>query len=196
MFFGIIECFVKISARLAEFSSPKSIFRNSNVALFRKRQESYSDGNPGHIVIPMNTNYRSGPGLLSDINHLFSHYMRLDHGAIRYRDQSEQLMYDREVNLYAHPYDHFGVYRIVKPNEERVALFCHQGFSMTWFPYLLGIPPHLFWSSFDINHTGVSVFEFADNPDGLTSPKCLALSDNSHLLREGLPYRFQNRIDL
>ena len=90
----------------------------------------------------------------------------------------------------------FGVYRIVKANEERVALFCHQGFSMTWFPYLLGIPPHLFWSSFDINHTGVSVFEFANNPDGLTSPKCLALSDNSHLLREGLPYRFQNRIDL
>lgn len=89
-----------------------------------------------------------------------------------------------------------GVYRIIEPNEERVALFCHQGFSMTWFPYLLGIPPHLFWSSFDINHTGVSVFEFANNPDGLTSPRCLALSDNSHLLREGLPYRFQNRIDL
>jgi len=52
------------------------------------------------------------------------------------------------------------VYRIIKPNEDRIALFCHQGFSMTWFPYLLNIPAQLFWSVFDISHSGVSTFEF------------------------------------
>ena len=88
-------------------------FRNSNVALFRKRQASYSDGNPSHKVIPMNMNYRSGPGLLDDINYIFSRYMRLDHGAIRFEEPSEQLMYDPDVNIYGKPYDLFGVYRLV-----------------------------------------------------------------------------------
>ena len=88
-------------------------FRNSNVALFRKRQASYADGNPGHKVIPMNMNYRSGPGLLNDINYIFSRYMRLDHGAIRFEEPAEQLMYDPKVNIYGKPYDLFGVYRLV-----------------------------------------------------------------------------------
>lgn len=89
-----------------------------------------------------------------------------------------------------------GVYQIIKPSEERVAVFCHQGFSMLWFPVLLGIVPHVFWCSFDINHAGVSVFEFKNYDTGFTSPRCISLSDNSHLLREGLPYKHQNRLDL
>lgn len=89
-----------------------------------------------------------------------------------------------------------GVYRIIKPSEERIALFCHQGFSMIWFPVLLGIVPHIFWSSFDINHAGVSVFEFKNYESGFTSPRCVSLSDNSHLLRDGLPYKHQNYLPL
>ena len=99
----------------------------------------------------------------------------------------EQLGYKRES---------CGLYRIIKPSEERVALFCHQSVTLLLVPYLLGIPPHLFWSSFDVNHSGVSVFEFKNNPNGLTSPKCISFSDCSHLLNEGLPYQFQNEIDL
>lgn len=90
----------------------------------------------------------------------------------------------------------YGLYKILRPSEERVALFCHQGVTLLLVPYLLGIPPHLFWSSFDVNHTGVSVFEFRNNPNGITSPKCISFSDCSHLLNEGLPYQFQNEIDL
>lgn len=89
-----------------------------------------------------------------------------------------------------------GLYQIVTPGEQRVALFCHAGFSMAWFPYLLGIPPHLFWSSFDVNHAGVTVFEFKNQENGITAPRCLSFSDNSHLLASGLPYKFQNRIDI
>lgn len=89
-----------------------------------------------------------------------------------------------------------GLYKILKPNEERVALFCHQGVTLLLVPYMLGIPPHLFWSAFDVNHTGVSAFEFKNNPDGWTTPKCISFSDCSHLLNDGLPYKFQNEIDL
>lgn len=94
-------------------------FRNSNVALFRARQEKYKDKNEEHEVIAMNKNYRSGPGLLHDINYIFDNYMTLEHGSITYKDEMEQLQYDRKVNLYSEAYDNFGVYRIVSKSESK-----------------------------------------------------------------------------
>lgn len=96
-------------------------FRNSNVALFRARQEAYLKG-PGHEVIPMNKNYRSGPGLLSDFNYIFTYYMTLQHGGIDYSSPLERLEYDQKVNLYSEPYSHFGVERIA-PNAPLSPLF-------------------------------------------------------------------------
>ena len=86
-----------------------------------------------------------------------------------------------------------GVYKITHANDQRVALFCHEGFSMIWFPFLLGIPPHLFWASFSITHTGVSVFEFENNADGFTAPRALCIDDISHIYADGLPTSFQTR---
>ncbi|NLG13250.1 MAG: histidine phosphatase family protein [Lentisphaerae bacterium] len=88
------------------------------------------------------------------------------------------------------------IYKIIKPSNERVALFCHEGFSMCWFPYLLGIPPHLFWSTFGLSHTGVNIVYFENHPDGYTFPRCLAWDDLSHIYEDRLPLQFQNRIDL
>jgi hypothetical protein len=34
-------------------------------------------------------------------------------------------------------------------------------------------------------HTGVTVLEFRNNPDGITSPHCLCYSDMSHLYMHG-----------
>ena len=93
-------------------------FRNSNVALFRKRQSDYASGDE-HLVIPMNTNYRSCPQLLHDINYIFKSYMRLDHGGIDFMEPAEQLDYDQTVNLYRKPYDNAGIYRIHSMSEER-----------------------------------------------------------------------------
>ena len=90
-------------------------------------------------------------------------------------------------------YERIGTsYRAVRPNDDRVALFCHEGFSMIWFPFLLSIPPHLFWAGFSITHTGVSIFNFQNNPNGITSPKLLAFNDISHIYAEGLPTRHIN----
>ena len=130
-----------------------------------------------------NSNWKEAKSV-QEIKDLENCYKRLEEGSDAFL---ERLGYKRES---------CGIYRILKPSEERVALFCHQGVTLLWIPYMLGIPPHLFWSSFDVNHTGVSVFEFKNNPNGITSPKCISFSDCSHLLLEGLPYQFQNEIDL
>lgn len=88
------------------------------------------------------------------------------------------------------------IYRAVSPNDMRVAVFCHQGFGTTWMSYLLSINPLLFWSSFDISHSSVTIIEFKNTEDSLVAPKCLCLSDMSHIYKEGLPLSYQNILDI
>lgn len=84
------------------------------------------------------------------------------------------------------------VYEATPGSEEKVAVFCHEGASMLWLSYLMGIPAHIFWSSFDITHTAVSIFRF--NPSGKTNARCIAMCDTSHIYADGLPMLHQNRM--
>lgn len=102
------------------------------------------------------------------------------------RDFLERLGY-REEN---------GVYRILENNEERVALFCHTGMGRAWLSVLLHIPIHMMWASFQLTHTGVTILEFKNNPDGYTAPRCLCLSDMSHLYAEKLDMIHDNSVEL
>ncbi|MCL2810020.1 MAG: histidine phosphatase family protein [Treponema sp.] len=79
------------------------------------------------------------------------------------------------------------LYKIIKPNEKRIAAFCHHGLGTSWLSHLLSISPNIFWSSFDIAHTSVSILVFRNNPDGYTAPQCVCLSDISHIYKERLP---------
>lgn len=87
-----------------------------------------------------------------------------------------------------------GLYRIVRPNEEKVAVFCHAGLTMTWLPHLLGIPAHLFWAAFGLTHSGVTLLRWENDPTGYTAPKCLFLSDMSHIYKENLPMLYTGTI--
>ena len=89
-----------------------------------------------------------------------------------------------------------GVYRILRPNEDKVALFCHTFLARTWLSTLLHIPYHIMWAGFVYNFTGVTVVEFQNNPDGFTAPRVLCYSDTSHFYADGLPMKFENRIDI
>ena len=94
----------------------------------------------------------------------------------------EQLMADSDEFLEKLGYKRDGnEYVITEPNDERVAVFCHQGFGLTWLSHLLRIPPTIFWNEFDISHSGVTIVEFRNYACGRTVPKCLCLSDLSHL---------------
>lgn len=89
-----------------------------------------------------------------------------------------------------------GVYRILRPNEERVALFCHSVMGRAWLSSLLHIPLHLMWAGFEMTHTGVTVLEFRNRESGFTVPKCLCFSDMSHLYAAGLDMKHHNKIEL
>ena len=89
-----------------------------------------------------------------------------------------------------------GVYKILRPSEERVALFCHAAFSRAWISMLLHIPLHIMWAGMGYCHTGVTILEFKNYENGITSPKCLCYSDLSHFYKDGPDMMFDNRITL
>jgi probable phosphoglycerate mutase len=106
--------------------------------------------------------------------------------AERGRDFLERLGY-REEN---------GVYRILTPNEDRVAIFCHSVLARAWISTMLHIPVHLMWADFAYTHTGVTVLEFPNHESGFTAPRCLCYSDISHLYKAGLDTVYDNRVKI
>lgn len=113
--------------------------------------------------------------------------------AARFQKGYDRIGRDSDAFLARLGYERNGaVYKILQPSNKRIAVFCHQGFGVTWLSHLLQIPPHIFWSSFDITHSGVTVLRFKNYENGITVPQCLCLSDTSHILREGLPFEYNN----
>ena len=102
------------------------------------------------------------------------------------RDFLERLGY-REEN---------GIWRILRPNEEKVALFCHVVSATVWLSELLHLPLHLMWGGTRITHSGVTILHFKNYEDGFTAPRMLCMSDMSHLYAEGLDMIYDRKIPL
>jgi len=80
-----------------------------------------------------------------------------------------------------------GVYRMVRPNREKVALFCHGGFGLTLLAHLLDIPLPLMWGGFVLPTSSVTTVLFDERHTEFAVPRCLGVGDISHLYAENLP---------
>ena len=78
-----------------------------------------------------------------------------------------------------------------RPNEDRVALFAHQGVGLIFLAALLDIPYPQMCTHFDISHTGITVIHFEG--DGIVIPRVLQLSNDSHLFAAGMPTKYNNQ---
>ena len=87
-------------------------------------------------------------------------------------------------------------YQITANKYDRIAFFCHDGISRVLLSYALSIPFHVFCASFSIPHTGVTVLDFATTKDKLTAPRCLTLSDLSHLHSAKLKNAYNGAFDI
>ena len=147
----------------------------------RWTEEPY--GKPVSVTMVQNTYYRENGGIDLPYDRAYEAVGFRSSGmkdAVAYieeggRDFLERLGYKEEN----------GVYRILRANEDRVALFCHSIMARAWISTLLHIPIHMMWAGFHYTHTGVTVLEFRNNADGFTAPKCLCYSDMSHLYAHG-----------
>ena len=84
------------------------------------------------------------------------------------------------------------LYKVVKPTDERVALFAHQGFGSLFLSCLLDVPYPEFSTHYDLQHTGLTVIEFRE-VDGYAIPRILTMGNDAHLYREGLPLIYNSR---
>ena len=77
-----------------------------------------------------------------------------------------------------------------RPNDDRVAVFAHQGVGLIFLSALLDIPYPQMSTHFDMSHTGITVIHFKG--DGIVIPRVLQLSNDSHLFAAGLPTAYHN----
>jgi len=90
---------------------------------------------------------------------------------------------------YVHDWENH-VYRCIKPNDERIALFAHAGFGQVFLSIVLDIPYPQVCSHFSISHSCFTVIELKG--DDIAIPKVLSFSNDSHLYHEGLPTKWNN----
>ena len=151
---------------------------------------TFPDGKPTPLCVMQNTVLRTDEDFRLTFDRSFESEalkqsgMKARYDSIQENSNAflEKLGYRAEGNAY----------RIIKPNNEKVAVFCHALFGMTWISQLLKIPFHMMWTSFCYSHTGVTIIEFENNEDGWTAPKCLSYCDLSHIYAEGLPMLYDN----
>ena len=93
-----------------------------------------------------------------------------------------------DLFLARHGYERDGRrYRIVRSNRERLAVFCHGAFGLSWRAHLLELPVPLVWSGFWLPPSSVTTVLIEERSADWAVPRCLGLGDVSHLYEAGLP---------
>lgn len=77
-------------------------------------------------------------------------------------------------------------YKVINPNEESIALFCHGGLGTVLLGHLLGIPETVCFSAFGFSQTGITLVEFKNTESGYTAPRCRFHNDTSHLFAKNM----------
>ncbi len=86
-----------------------------------------------------------------------------------------------------------GKYKVIKSNDQRIALFAHQGFGLAFLSCLLDVPYPMFSTHFNVGHSGLTVIEFKE-VNGVAIPRMHTMSSDAHIYKEGLPLNYNNYI--
>jgi len=114
--------------------------------------------------------------------------LKFEAGTRRVQQEVDTFM----LNLgYRHDLDN-NIYIPERPNNERIALFAHQGFGMIFLSCLLDIPYPQVALHFDHGHSGVTAIDF--NGTDFVIPRVMQLSNDSHIFVSGIPTNYQNNI--
>jgi probable phosphoglycerate mutase len=105
-----------------------------------------------------------------------------------FRDEVERVGRDSDAFLAKLGYEREdGRYRITRPTEQRIAVFCHGGLGLTWLAHLLELPLALVWSGFWLPPTSITTVLFDERSVDWATPRCLHVGDTGHLHAAGLP---------
>lgn len=79
-----------------------------------------------------------------------------------------------------------GRYRINRQNQDRIALFCHNGTVLLFLAHFLELPVSLVWSGFYSWPASVTTIYFEEHSRKWAVPRALNVADVSHLYAAGL----------
>ncbi len=108
----------------------------------------------------------------------------------------ERIQTEADDFLLSLGYEHIrekNLYKAVKANDNRVALFAHEGFGAAFLSCVLDIPYPMFSVHFGFTHSSLTVIEFREI-NGFVIPVVLTSGNDSHLYHEHLLTGYQNRI--
>ena len=81
-----------------------------------------------------------------------------------------------------HGYVHNGkTYDVVKPNKDKILLFCHFGVESAILSHIFGISPMPIWHNFCALPSSVTRIVTEEREEGIASFRCLYFGDISHL---------------
>lgn len=110
-------------------------------------------------------------------------------GIERVQREADSFLYDLG---YEHLHDK-NLYRAIRPNNDRVALFAHEGFGAVFLSCVLDIPYPMFSIHFGLTHSSLTVIEFREI-EGYVIPLVMTSGNDSHLYHENLLTGYQNRV--
>jgi probable phosphoglycerate mutase len=105
-----------------------------------------------------------------------------------FKERFERLKANSDEFLARHGYERVGgLYRPVRANRNKLAVFCHGGFGLCWLAHLLEIPLPLMFSGFFLHPSSVTTILFDERSKKWAVPRCIGMGDLSHLYAKGLP---------
>ena len=105
----------------------------------------------------------------------------------RYYPLVKEMQAGSDALLARHGYVHEGaLYKIERPSEDRIAVFCHQGLGTTWISYLLNIPYQAAWAGMWQACTGITCIRMECRSTRFSVPRMLYMGDTTHIELAGL----------
>ena len=98
--------------------------------------------------------------------------------------------FDKNIDefMYSLGYEHDRVkhsYKALKENNDRVAVFAHEGMGSVFLSSIFDIP-YSFAAHYKMIHTGMTAIEFAHSGDEII-PRVISCANDSHLYKDVLP---------
>ena len=201
--FGLDRIYSSTAIRAQETARPAAELTRKEVVLLDWCKEGYAwdemavDDGTGHrkwcFSIPEMRRKFSSPEVLSLGERWYEATCLPEN---RFRDGLERVGRETDAFFLSLGYRHDRENRCFvaeNPNDERVALFAHQGFGTLFFSSLLDIPYPLLAARYDQSCTGMTVIDFKEY-DGIVIPRMLELSCDAHLYAADLPTEYNKRI--
>lgn len=122
-----------------------------------------------------------------ELPHHKNWHKQAEYAHYNYREHYEKLKKDSDAFLEELGYArHNGVYKVHKNNEERIAIFCHLGFGISWTAHLLEIPLTLAWCGFFLAPSSVTKILMECRTPEIAVPRALCVGDTAHIYEEEL----------